>query len=300
MSLDKIPMRSREERSIPQSEHEPLETMAKAYVEQHLSFRKQLADKIGNDEARQLHEKVRKISVLLRKLGNLRHDHYDTLVDLDQTLSSKQKLDSAMLLAALALLVTFTVAYFRLIPITPEEISDFINLQRPLIYVYAGIVAYLFLRHHFHRVRVEDLRDHLVWRMDAAASEIELITSRLPVRYRTVWEWADLLYMHSCIEGEKRHAIGFIDHQARRKRLRSHFHISNYGFYPEPNFMTSRGLDPRTPPSLDLLIECKLFISLLMLGEAYCDLCGEWQAKGLETPKDTIQDYSKFQRNYQA
>ena len=300
MSLDKIPMRSREERSIPQSEHEPLETMAKAYVEQHLSFRKQLADKIGNDEARQLHEKVRKIIVLLRKLGNLRHDHYDTLVDLDQTRSRIQRLQMTALLVALAFTLTLTLGYFGIISITPTELKAFINLQASTTNVLVGGGVIYFGFQHFHRVRVEDLRDHLVWRMDAAASEIELITSRLSLRYRTVWEWADLLYMHSCIEGEKRHAIGFIDRQARRKRLRSHFDIGYYGFYPEATFMASRGLDPRTPPSLDLLIECKLFISLLFNGKAHYDLCNEWQEKGLETPEDTIQDYSKFQRNYQA
>ena len=300
MSLDKIPMRSREERSIPQSEHEPLETMAKAYVEQHLSFRKQLADKIGNDEARQLHEKVRKIIVLLRKLGNLRHDHYDTLVDLDQTRSRIQRLQMTALLVALAFTLTLTLGYFGIISITPTELKAFITLQAPTINALVGAGVLYFGLHYFHRVRVEDLRDHLVWRMDAAASEIELITSRLPVRYITVSVWADLLYSNTFVADEKRFVIGFIDRQARRKRLRSHFDIGYYGFYPEATFMASRGLDPRTPPSLDLLIECKLFISLLFNGKAHYDLCNEWQEKGLETPEDTIQDYSKFQRNYQA
>ena len=50
MALDKIPKRTIEERSLPESEHESLRAMAKAYVDRHLSFRKQLRDRLVNDE----------------------------------------------------------------------------------------------------------------------------------------------------------------------------------------------------------------------------------------------------------
>ena len=301
MAVDKIPNRTIEERSLPESEHETLRGMAKAYVEQHTSFRKQLRDRLVNDEASQLHEKVRKTTVLLRKLGNLRHEHYAKLVDLDQTIGRKQKLDIAMLILAFSCVVTFALAYFGMMPITTQEVANYINLQAPILYVWGGIIAFLFLSNHFQTIRIMDLRDQASWRMDGVASEIELLNASLSVRFADIWVWADLLYLHSCTEGDNYHLVGFIDRQARRKRLRTPFDISYYGFYPENTFMSFNHKDPRTP-ELKLLIECKLFIGLMVKHhwEVYWAVHEDWDSKGLQTPESTICDYFAFQNNYEV
>lgn len=310
MLRNKIPMRTSEERSIPQSEHETLRAMAAEYVFHHESLVKQLANKIGDSEAQHLFEEVRKTEVLLRKLGNRRHDHYDTLVSLDQVQSSRKRLDNFILLAALSYLIILMMSYFQVIPITNAEIVAFINPQGTSLvpYILGGIVAFLSLYYRLHEVRLEDVRDQLAWRVDDAKSEVELINSRLPVnsgllfvRQRDNWEYADLLYLQSFLGGGRPFVRGFIDTQARRKRLRSHFDVNHYGFYPEATFMSGSRIDPRMP-ALDRLIECKLFIGLMMkyYFEAYRDVCEEWEAKGLKPLTDFLQDYGEFQEWYNA
>ena len=310
MFRNKIPMRSSEERSIPQSEHETLRAMAAEYVFHHESLVKQLANKIADSEAQHLFEEVRKTEVLLRKLGNLRHDHYDILVSLDEVRSKRERLDNFIMLAALTYCIIVAMSYFHFLPITTSDIDAIIYPQDTLLvpYILGGMVAFLFISYHFHRVRLEDLRDQLAWRVDDAKSEVELINSRLPVnsgllfvRQRDVWEFADLLYLQSYIGGGRRFVHGFIDTQARRKRLRSHFDVNHYGFYPEPTFTSVNGRDPRMP-ALDSLIECKLFIGLMMErhSEAYRDVCKEFEAKGLKPLTDFLQDYDEFQDWYKA
>ena len=310
MLRNKIPMRTSEERSIPQSEHESLRAMATEYVFQHESLVKQLANKIADSEAQHLFEEVRKTKVLLRKLGNLRHDHYDILVSLDEVRSKRERLNNFIQLTALTYCIIVAMSYFQFLPITTSDIDAIIYPQDTLLvpYILGGMVAFLSISYHFHRVRLEDLRDHLAWRVDDATSEVELINSRLPVnsgllfvRYRDNWEYADLLYLQSFLEGGRPFVRGFIDTQARRKRLRSHFDVNHYGFYPEATFMSGSRKDPRMP-TLDRLIECKLFIGLMMKYhfEAYRDVCEEWEAKGLKTLTDCLQDYGEFQESYNA
>jgi len=59
--------------------------------------------------------------------------------------------------------------------------------------------------------------------------------------------------------------------------------------------------DPRMP-ELNLLIECKLFIGLIVKHhwEVYWAVNEDWDSKGLQTPENTIQDYFAFQANYEA
>ena len=310
MLRNKIPMRTSEERSIPQSEHETLKAMAAEYVFQHASLVKQLANKIADSEAQHLFEEVRKTKVLLRKLGNRRHDHYDTLVSLDQVQSQRERLNNFIWLAALTYCIIVAMSYFHFLPITTSDIDAIIYPQESLLVpcILGGIVAFRFISYHFHRVRLEDLRDQLAWRVDDATSEVELINSRLPVsqgtlfvRYRDIWEYADLLYLQSSLGGGRPFVRGFIDTQARRTNLRSPFDVNHYGFYPEATFMSGSRIDPRMP-TLDRLIECKLFIGLMMKYhfEAYRDVCEEWEAKGLKPLTDYLQDYGEFQEWYNA
>ena len=310
MFRNKIPMRTSEERSIPQSEHETLRAMAAEYVFHHESLVKQLANKIADSEAQHLFEVVRKTEVLLRKLGNRRHDHYDALVSLDQVQSSRERLNNLILLAALSYLIISMMSYFQVIPITNAEIVAFINPQGTSLvpYILGGVVAFLFLYYHLHEVRLEDVRDQLAWRVDDATSEVELINPRLPVnwgllfvRYREIWDYADLLYLQTYRGGGRPFVCGFIDTQARRTKLRSPFDVNHYGFYPEPTFMSGSGIDPRMP-ALDRLIECQLFIGLMMKCHfaAYRDVCEEWEAKGLKPLTDFFQDYGEFQDWYKA
>ena len=241
MFQDKIPIRTSEERSIPQSEHESLRAMATVYVDQHASFSNQLINKIADSEAQHLFEKVRKTKVLLRKLGNLRHDHYDILVSLDQVQSQRERLNNFIWLAALTYCIIVAMSYFQFLPITTSDIDAIIYPQGSLLVpcILGGIVAFLFISYHFHRVRLEDLRDQLAWRVDDATSEVELINPRLPVTWelicslRDVWEYADLLYLQSSLGGGRPFVRGFIDTQARRTKLRSPFDVNYYGFYPE-------------------------------------------------------------------
>jgi hypothetical protein len=304
MFRNKIPMRTSEERSIPQSEHETLRAMATVYVDQHASFCNQLANKIADSEAQHLFEKVRKTGVLLRKLGNLRHDQYKTLVSLDEVRSSWERLKTFIGLAALLYLIILMMSYFQVIPITNAEIVAFTNPQGTLLlpYILVGIVAFVLLYYHFHEVRLMHVRDQLAWRVDDATSEVELINPSLSARDNTVLQWADLFYIHSCLQGEKNHIIGFIDRQARRKNLRLDFSMDYYGFYPELTFKSCDGRDPRMPASIKHLIEYKLFISMMksFYSEVHWDLCEEWRIRGADAPEDTIRDYYAFQRNYNA
>ena len=304
MFQDKIPIRTSEERSIPQSEHESLRAMATVYVDQHASFSNQLINKIADSEAQHLFEKVRKTKVLLRKLGNLRHDHYDILVSLDQVQSQRERLNNFIWLAALTYCIIVAMSYFQFLPITTSDIDAIIYPQGSLLVpcVLGGIVAFRFISFHFHRVRLEDLRDQLAWRVDDATSEVELINPSLSARGNTVLEWADLFYIHSCLQGEKSHIIGFIDRRARRKKLRLDFSMNYYGFYPELTFISFDGRDPRMPESIETLIEYKLFISMMkrFYSEVHWDLCEEWRLQRIDAPEDTIRDYYDFQRNYTA
>ena len=304
MFQDKIPIRTSEERSIPQSEHESLRAMATVYVDQHASFSNQLINKIADSEAQHLFEKVRKTKVLLRKLGNLRHDHYDILVSLDQVQSQRERLNNFIWLAALTYCIIVAMSYFQFLPITTSDIDAIIYPQGSLLVpcVLGGIVAFRFISFHFHRVRLEDLRDQLAWRVDDATSEVELINPSLSARGNTVLNWADLFYIHSCLQGEKSHIIGFIDRQARRKNLRLDFSINYYGFYPELTIKSYDGRDPRMPESIETLIEYKLFISMMkrFYSEVHWDLCEEWRLQRIDAPEDTIRDYYDFQRNYTA
>ncbi len=304
MFQDKIPIRTSEERSIPQSEHESLRAMATVYVDQHASFSNQLINKIADSEAQHLFEKVRKTKVLLRKLGNLRHDHYDVLVSLDQVQSQRERLNNFIWLAALTYCIIVAMSYFQFLPITTSDIDAIIYPQGSLLVpcVLGGIVAFRFISFHFHRVRLEDLRDQLAWRVDDATSEVELINPSLSARGNTVLNWADLFYIHSCLQGEKNHIIGFIDRQARRKNLRLDFSINYYGFYPELTIKSYDGRDPRMPESIETLIEYKLFISMMkrFYSEVHWDLCEEWRLQRIDAPEDTIRDYYDFQRNYTA
>ena len=304
MFQDKIPIRTSEERSIPQSEHESLRAMATVYVDQHASFSNQLINKIADSEAQHLFEKVRKTKVLLRKLGNLRHDHYDILVSLDQVQSQRERLNNFIWLAALTYCIIVAMSYFQFLPITTSDIDAIIYPQGSLLVpcVLGGIVAFRFISFHFHRVRLEDLRDQLAWRVDDATSEVELINPSLSARGNTVLNWADLFYIHSCLQGEKSHIIGFIDRRARRKKLRLDFSMNYYGFYPELTIKSYDGRDPRMPESIETLIEYKLFISMMkrFYSEVHWDLCEEWRLQRIDAPEDTIRDYYDFQRNYTA